>query len=357
MIRSLRLMIFLALGPQTSAWAQSQPALADSFYNFINANRTRASVYITRNDTVVARLNENQLMPLAGAVKLLVAIEFAQQSTHEMINENSYSKLEDVEKFYMPVADSIGYASWLAYLKTNNEIKDGKVKLVDIARGMMMFDCNANADYLMDVLGFDNVKDNISLFKLDKHTAIYPFAGAMFIYQLPKKTTEDKLIKSLAKYSDKKYSMEAYYFHTDLKEDSSFKSTFRPGEFTQKLHKMWSDNLPASTTKEYVSVMQALNNRSVIDEDAFFPVGEVIEYPMENKEYQKKFKYYGTAGGSNPFVLTHTVYFTMKDGTRFEWAIFFNNLNHVEKQKLQEWLVHFKEQYISDPVFRSRVRF
>ncbi len=354
---SFRLFCFFIFGLSSQAHAQLQPALADSFFNFINANRTRASVFITRNDTTIAKLNENQLMPLAGTVKLLIAIEFAQQSTHEMINENSYAKLDEVEKYYMPLIDSAAYANWLTYLKTHNEIKDGKVKLVDIARGMMMFDCNANADYLMDILGFDNVKDNISLFKLTKHTAIYPFAGSMFIYQLPKKTSEDKLIKALSKYSDKKYSMEAYYFHTDLKEDSSFKATFKPEQFTKKMQKMWSDNLPASTTKEYVSIMQALNNREVLDEEAFFPVGEVIEYPMENKEFQKKFRYFGMAGGSSAFVLTHAAYLTMKDGTRMEWAVFLNNLNIAEKKKMEEWLVHFKEQFINDPQFRNKLRF
>lgn len=351
------LFCFFVLGLSSQADAQSQPALADSFYNFINANRTRASVFINRNDTTIARLNENQLMPLAGTVKLLIAIEFAQQSTHEMINENSYAKLEDVEKFHMPLIDSAAYANWLAYLKTHNEIKDGSVKLVDIARGMMMFDCNANADYLMDILGFDNVKDNITLFKLKQQTAIYPFGGSMFIYQLPKKTSEDKLIKELAKYSDKKYSMEAYYFHTDLKEDSSFKATFKPEQFTAKMQKMWSDNLPASTTKEYVSVLQALNNRQIIDEDAFFPIGEVVEYPMENAAYQKKFKHFGMAGGSSAYVLTHAAYFTMKDETKMEWAVFLNNLNSAEKKKMEEWLVHFKEQFINDAVFRSKLRF
>ncbi len=337
--------------------AQLQPALADSFFNFINTNRTRASVYINRNDTAIARLNENKLMPLAGTVKLLIAIEFAQQSTHEMINENSYAKLEDVEKFYMPYIDSTAYNTWLQYLKTHNEIKNSSVKLVDIARGMMMFDCNANADFLMDLLGFDNVKDNITLFKLKQHTAIFPLAGSMFVYQIPKKSSEDKLLKALAKYSDKKYSMESYYFHMDLKEDSTLKAGFKPEQFSAKMQKMWSDNLPSSTTKEYTGIAQALNNREVLDEDAFFPVGEVVEYPMENKEFQKKYKHYGAAGSNSTYAFTRVVYLTMKDGTKMEWAIFFNDLAATEKKHLQEWLDHFESQIIFDPVFRNKVRF
>jgi D-alanyl-D-alanine carboxypeptidase len=348
--------IFFLLGCNF-ANAQSDAAKADSFLYFIKANPLRSSVYITRNDTVIARLNENRLMPLASTVAILIAIEFAQHSTHEAINENAYVPLSDIEKFYIPFIDSAAFNTWLDKAKANNEIKDGTVKLVDIARGMIMYGCYTNADYLMDLLGFDSVKDNIALFKLKQHTAIYPFAGSLFTYHIPKKSSEDKLLKALAKYSDKKYSMEAYYNHLDLKEDSSFKETFSPERFTPKLQKMWNDNLPASTAKEYVMVAQALNNREVIDEDAYFPIGEVLEYPMEKKEFQKLYKHFGAKTGKTPFIFTRVIYFTQKDGTRIESAIFFNGLSPAEEKKLEDWQPNFETQFINDPVFRAKVKF
>ena len=351
------LILILVLLLCNCAMAQLDPVKADSFFNFIKANPTRSSVYITRNDTVIARLNENKLMPLASTVTILVAIEFAQQSTHEMINENAYVNLEELEKFYIPFIDSAAYSSWLDYAKANNEIKNGTVKLVDVARGMIMFGSYTNADYLMDLLGFDSVKDNIALFKLKQHTAIYPFAGSLFTYHIPRKSSEDKLLKTLSKYSDKKYSMEAYYNHLDLKKDSSFKETFNAERFSVKLLKMWNENLPASTTKEYVMIAQALNNREVMDEDAFFPIGEILEYPMEKKENQKLYTHYGAKTGKTAFIFTRVMYFTRKDKTRIESAIFFNELSPAEEKKLEDWQPAFEAQYISDPVFRSKVRF
>ena len=341
----------------TCAKAQLDPAKADSFFYFIKANPLRSSVYITRNDTAIARLNENKLMPLASTVTMLVAIEFAQQSTHELINENAYVPVADVEKFYIPFIDSAAFNTWLDKAKAGNEIKNGSIKLVDIARGMIMYGCYTNADYLMDILGFDNVKDNIGLLKLKQHTAIYPFAGSLFTFHVPKKSSEDKLLKSLAKYSDKKYAMEAYYNHLDLKQDSSYKETFNPERFTVKLQKMWNDNLPASTTKDYVLLAQALNNREVIDEDAFFPVAEVLEYPMEKREFQKLYKHFGAKTGETPFIFTRVIYFTQKDGTRIESAIFFNGLSPAEEKKLENWQPAFEAQFLADPVFRSKIKF
>ena len=337
--------------------AQLDPAKADSFFYFIKSNPLRSSVYITRNDTVIARLNENKMMPLASTVTILIAIEFAQQSTHEMINENAFVKLEELETFYIPLIDSTAYLSWLEYAKAHKEIKDGSIKLVDIARGMILFGCYTNADYLMDLLGFDSVKENIATFKLKQHTAVYPFAGSLFTYHIPKKSSEDKLLKSLSKYSDKKYSMEAYYNHLDLKKDSTFKETFRPDKFTPKLFKMWNDNLPASTTKEYVKIAQALNNREVIDEDAYFPIGEILEHPMEKKENQKLFIHYGAKTGKTSLIFTRVMYLTQKDKTRMELAIFFTDLSPTEEKKLENWQLAFEAQFITDPVFRSKVRF
>ncbi|MEO6539535.1 MAG: hypothetical protein ABIN74_01040 [Ferruginibacter sp.] len=355
--KHLRLGLLFVLLCTAYAHAQSQPALADSFFNFLNANRLRSSVYITRNDTVTARLNENIMMPLASTVTMLTAIEFSQQSTHEMINENTYVPLDDINKFYIPYIDSAAYNAWLDYAKAHNEIKNGSVKLVDVTRGMVMFGTYANADYLMDLLGFDNVKDNIDLFKLKQHTAIYPFAGSLFSYVIPKKSSEDKLIKALSKYSDKKYSMEAYYNHQDLKTDSTLKVSFHYEKITPALQKLWSDHLPASTTKEYVSIAQALNNREVLDEDAYFGIGETLEYPMEKKEYQKLYKHYGAKTGSTSFIFTRVMYLTMMDGTRMESAIFLNDLAPAEEKKLETWLPSFEAQFINDPVFRSKLRF
>jgi D-alanyl-D-alanine carboxypeptidase len=203
-----------------SASAQLQPAKADSMFNFINANRNRASVYITRNDSVVANLNENKLMPLASTVKIMVAIEFAQQSAKEVINENAYVNLNELERYYIPNTDGGAHPAWLEYAKQKKLVKGDSVKLVDIARGMIIFSSNANTEYLMDLLGFDNVKDNIELFGLKQHTMIYPIVGSLFIYQPSKKTSEDKLIKSVSGLSDKKYSIEAYNYHLDMKEDT-----------------------------------------------------------------------------------------------------------------------------------------
>ena len=143
----------------------------------------------------------------------------------------------------------------------------------------------------------------------------------------------------------------------DMKEDSTFRSTFKPEQFTANLKKMWSEKLPASTTKDYVEIARVLNNRELIHEDAYFPIGEILEYPMESKVYQNKYKHYGAKTGTTSSVFTHVFYFTAKDGNKMEAALFFHNLWPTEVRRLEDWLSSFKDQLIADPLFRYNVRF
>ncbi len=74
---------------------------ADSLLDFIQQNKSRSSLLLKKNDTVIAALNENKLMPLASTVKIIVAIEFAKQASHHIFNENEKVSLNELDKYYI----------------------------------------------------------------------------------------------------------------------------------------------------------------------------------------------------------------------------------------------------------------
>ena len=186
---------FLSTSP---AVLYSQPG-ADSLLNFIKQNKSRSSLFLKKNDTVIAKLDENKLMPLASTVKIMVAIEFAKQAAHDIFNENKKIPLSELDKYYLPNTDGDAHPAWISYERKLGNIINDSVKLIDVARGMIMFSSNANTEYLMDMLGFDNVKNNIRLLGLKQHTAIYPLVASLFLYQNPKKVSEDKILKEIKK--------------------------------------------------------------------------------------------------------------------------------------------------------------
>ncbi|MEP6927994.1 MAG: serine hydrolase, partial [Ginsengibacter sp.] len=328
---------------------------ADSLLNFIKQNKSRSSFFLKKNDTVISKLNEDKLMPLASTVKIMVAIEFAKQAAHNIFNQNKKVSLSELEKYYLPNTDGDAHPGWINYERKLGNIINDSVKLIDVARGMIIFSSNANTEYLMDMLGFDNIKNNISLLGLKKHTAIYPLVSSLFLYQNPKKLNEDKILKEIKNMSDEDYVHAAFFIHTELKNNSAYKQKFRPQDLTLKMQKEWSNRLPASTTKEYVQVCTILNSRKYFDENTYVVLADVLETLMENPGNKAWLSHAGMKGGSTIFVLTKALYATLKSGTKIEMAYFFNDLTGEENHRMQSWMNDFEIQVLSNDDFRKKI--
>jgi len=332
----------------------SQPG-ADSLLNFIKQNKSRSSLFLKKNDTVIAKLEENRLMPLASTVKIMVAIEFAKQSAHDIFNESKKIPLSELAKYYVPNTDGNAHPAWLSYERTLGHTGNDSVKLIDVARGMIMFSSNANTEYLMDLLGFDNVKNNIRLLGLKQHTLIYPLVASLFLYQNPKNANGDKILKEIKNLSNEEYAKAAIFIHNALKNDTTYKKKFRPQDLTIKMQKEWSERLPASTTKEYVQVCSILNNRKYFDETIYRILADVLETLMEKPANKGWLSHAGMKGGSTIFVLTKALYATLKNGTKIEMAYFFNDLTGEENHRLQSWMNDFEIQVLSNEDFRKKI--
>ncbi len=345
---------FLLFSISLVSFAQAQTT-ADSLLNFINANRARASLYLMQNDTLVAKLNESKMMPLASTVKILVAIEFAKQAAKNSIDANEKISLTDLDRYYLANTDGDAHPDWLAYEKSKGHIKNDSVFLLDVARGMIMFSSNANTEYLMELLGMDNIQNNIEQLGLTQHSAVYPMVASLFMYQNSKKKTEADILKGIGRLSEEQYCRYIYDMHKALKFDTILKSKFKPQDLTMKMQKAWSDRLPASTTKDYVRICNILNNRAYFDEDTYSYIELILETLMENPANKKWLKHAGMKGGSTAWVLTKALYGTTQKGTRIEMAYFFNNLTEAENSMLQSWMNSFDDTVLSKLDFRKKI--
>lgn len=338
-----------------SAFSANAQKPEDSLLNFIKENKNRASLYLTQNDTVLAKLNEDKMMPLASTVKILVAIEFAKQVAKKSIAETDMVALTELERYYLPNTDGDAHPNWLAYEKSKGHIIGDSVQLFDVARGMIMFSSNANTEFLMELLGLDNIKNNIELLGLKKHSAIYPMVASLFMYQNPKKKSEVDVLKGIGKLSEQQYCRYIYDMHKALTYDTILKSKFRPQDLSMKMQKVWSERLPRSTTKEYVRIASILNNRAFFDDDTYAVLSGVLESIMENPANKTWLKHAGMKGGSTAWVLTKALYATTQKDERIEMAYFFNNLTINENDKLQGWMNSFELEVLSKAEFRKKI--
>jgi len=328
---------------------------ADSLFNFISQNRAKSAVYLVQNDSVLAMLNPNKRMPLASTVKLLVAVEFAKQSAAGVISESTPVALDDLEKYHFPLTDGGAHAQWLIYEKEMGHIQNDSIALLHVAQGMMWFSSNANTEYIMDLLGLDNVKNNLQLLGMHEHTPIYYLVSSLFMYQNPKKKKETAILKGIKRLNEEQYARYIYDMHNALKYDTVLKAKFNPADLSANMQKLWSERLPSSNVKTYAKLCNILNNRKYFTAEAYASFARVVEFAlMANPANQKMFKHAGMKGGSTAWVLTKALYATTQEGDRIELCYFFNDLTPKEQASLESWMNDFELRVLTDENFRTQ---
>lgn len=328
---------------------------ADSLLRFIDNHKEKSSLYIIRNDTILASLNENKMMPLASTMKIMVALEFSKQAAFKVFDTSKMVALSELNKYYLPLTDGNAHPNWLDYEKKNGGIVNDSVSLLNVARGMIIFSSNANTEYLMDLLGLQNINGNYRLMNIKDFTPLYYPVSSLFLYQNPKKLKEEKVLKEINFFSENDLIKATEVIHKQLKDKPEYKSTFNFGDLTPAMQKNWSNRLPSSTTAAYARIAYVLNNRGIFGKETYQVLERVLESIMENPANRQWLDHAGMKNGSTMYVLTNTMYATLKNGNRIAMAYFFNDLDPADGFKLQNWMNDFEIEVLTNPEFVKKL--
>lgn len=323
----------LATG-QSATTTGAVPPMADPVADFIRANPDRSAVFLVRNDTTLISLRADQPFPLASAVKTIVAIEFAKQAGAGKFDTQEMVLISDIDRYYLPETDGGAHPAWKTELTAQNLIVDNRVPLLEVAKGMIKFSSNANTEYLMERLGFDNVNANLTELTLPRHGRVLPMVAPLMLYST---TDKQATLTRIGAMSARDYETESMAIHQKLKQDAdgSYKKQFIFPD--PDLQKRWSDRLTASTVREYASIMYKLNRRTYYAPAVQTHLDKIMEWPLVvNPGNRAVYEHLGAKGGSTAFVLTNALYATTKDGNRSEVVCFFNNLTQIESEVLQK---------------------
>lgn len=293
--------------------------------DFIRQHPDKSAMYLVQDGKVTTAINADRKMPLASTVKIIIAIEYACQASIGKIDPMQWIDTTELDKYYIPNTDGNAHPQWLAYLKAMTRVKAGKVQLQEVAKGMIDFSSNANTEYLLDLLGVDNVNKRLTALGLTNHDSLYFFVSSLGVIN-------GKSVPELEKLSMAEYRSLSAGQHNKMKTDPTYKNgiVFLP----LNIQKVWSDRLPAATVKDYVSIMQKINSRTYFDSSTQRHLSTVMERLMDNPANQQWLKHAGMKGGSTSWVLTKALYATTTTGESTELAYFFNNLTEEEFEKL-----------------------
>lgn len=317
------------------------------------------SLCIKHNSQNWIDVNVHQLLPLASTVKIILAIEFAQQAAEGRIDPSQEVKLKELDTFYIPKTDGGAHEAWITHLKKDKE--SDSVTLLEIANGMIAYSSNANTEYLIEVLGLQEINQVRKSLELLNHDPIFPMVSALFIpIQLmsEKNLSKREILEVMKKMDMFEYCKRAIDIHnrwlkhppTDHEKKQLIKI------MDMDLQKNWSNRLPLSTTNDYVSIMNKLNSKTHFNENIHKYLDPVMEQLMKNENNREWLIHAGQKGGSTAFILTNAMYATDKKGNQTEIAFFANDLTIIEQEKLSRNINGFQLKFLRDGKFREHVK-
>ncbi|MBL7728611.1 MAG: hypothetical protein JNM68_13030 [Dinghuibacter sp.] len=327
---------------------------ADSMLAYFNQHREDAAIIYIKNDTLLINRNGKKLYPTAGMSNLLVAFEFAKQSAYKVIDTAEWVPLKELARYHLPGNQNDEYINWLRLMMARNKAGEGRVKLLEVARGMLQFGSAALAEYLMDRLGFDNIKSNIQSLGLEGHTSIVPPSSSLSLFQNRAKTNKKKIKKAIDNMDEEEYCKSAFLMHLAMKNDSLFKNKFGTLNADKEFIKMWSDRLPQSAAMPYAQLLQMILKEKTFDKPIFQHLRPLLEWPMQYATVSQMFNRFSMTGSATPYVFTQAQYAVNKKNESIIVVYICNNLKEGEFQALARWHQQFEQHLFTQPGFAEQ---
>src|SRR5690554_3527390 len=279
----------------------------------INKNKKHYSIILAENDNLLININAEELRPLASIVKLIIAVEFAEQVANKTINESTLVSIKDLESYHVPNTDGNAHKDWLKHIRESNKIVNlDSISLLEIAKGMITYSSNANTEYLLDKLGIDNVNIQLKKLGFKTHSKIsYPVSD-MYL------TSEE-----LGNDSRENLYHKSNLTHQKLKSGELLSENFDSDvDFTKAKQKLLNDRLSQSTAHEYYKLMIKFRDKNYFKKDVQDILYKIIERRATSEEYD--IIRYCSKGGSTSWVLNNVVYLERKNGKMYVLILFSN---------------------------------
>lgn len=319
---------------------------------FLKENPHKSAIKLVRNDTIIAQKNINHMMPLASTVKIILAIEYAEQAAQGIINPDQNISLTELDRFYVANTDGGAHPNWLKSI--NDKIKNDSISIKEIAKGMIKYSSNANTEWLSDKLELKNINNRLDSLDIKNHSKFYHIVSALFVgkEKFPK-LTGSELAAAIRNLSIEEYINTTDDIHNKLLSNINYKNDI--GDLSIEIQRVWSDNLPSSTVCEYTEIMKKINSRTYFSSETQSYLDEVMEFLLENPANSSWLEHAGNKGGSTAFVLTKALYATDKKSNKTELVYFFNDLGPIERTRLQMSMNQFELKILTDKKFRKKV--
>ncbi|MEC0139813.1 serine hydrolase [Paenibacillus macerans] len=321
---------------------------------FLAAHPELASMYVMENDRVLIDYQSDVKRPLASVLKIILAIELAEQAAEGRIDMNEAVPLDSLRRFYIPGTDGGAHPSWLDALGPA-VTADGTVSLMEAAKGMIHYSSNANTEYFMERLGLDNINARIQKLALSRHDPIFPVSSAMLMYGYMTKyehMSHRQAEQAMKGLTDQEYAAKAQLIFDWIRQNPESIPSLHDRSTPIPVQRIWSSKLPGATVKEYAVLLQNIQKGESLSPEAARIAREIME---RKPKPESRYITIGSKGGSSLSIMNQTLYCEDKQGNRIQLALFIHEPQGLEIMWLGKKLDLFLQKYLTDDHFKQQV--
>lgn len=353
-MKVLKWTMFIVLGIIIILFVTAYMLLRDNpayVLKHLDKNPKNSALYVTVDNNEKIAYHSDTPHPLASVAKITIALEYAYQVANGDINNNDSVQLSALEKFHIKNTDGGAHEAWLEEMEEKGNIHDETVSLHDVASGMITYSSNANADFLMDLLGAEKIDQRMEKLGLE-HDPIVPFTGSLAAVGVYKQQNKDwdAELRAMSDATFRELAIDTLQEMTQDDVDFTYAS-----EATLSAQRVWSDRLANAPAETYGKLLKAITNDE-FPEDVTATIQDLMEWPMEiNEENKDYYKVLGSKGGSTAFVFNDTMYVEDLEGKQLQIVLFMDDLSFWESFMLQRQENNFMVEMINNEDFLNRV--
>lgn len=325
--------------------------------NHLKNNPQTTSLYVVQNGKEVISYQSDVVRPLASTVKIIIATEYAMQIEQGRLNKEDLVSLDELNRHYFAGTDGGAHEAWLEIMTNEGKIKNNKVTLHDVAKGMIVYSSNTNTDYIIDLLGVSAMNERAKALGLTQHEEVYPIVSALLIPSHIKTggMNEEQLVQALKELPMETYRSLAQELSKELTEGTlDFEGATE--DLSMDVQKVWSDRLIGATANDYGKLMATISNNQ-LPPAATEVLRDLLEWPMQlNESNHDRFTHLGMKGGNTAFVLTQALYAETLEGDKTEIVLLTDDLSSWQMELIMRNFNSFVSKLIGDEDFRHNVQ-
>ncbi|MBY7142559.1 serine hydrolase [Virgibacillus sp. NKC19-3] len=330
------LLIVLLAGSGTGVYYffYSDPAIVSGYLEETDTT----SLYLSIDGEVKIDTAPGQERPLASTVKIMIAAAYAEQVASGELDPEALVPLEELGTFYLANSDGGAHADWLASVE--DDITDSQIPLQDVAQGMIVYSSNANAEYLLDLIGFDSIDERMEAWgMLDEQETLVPLVSSLLLV--------DDLGEEVENLSHAEIRERSVALHSEL--ESGERTLPDSFHMSSSLQRIWSDSVTSASAASYGDFLREVQTGEWGNAEENAILRDLLEdaYLFEDADYL------GGKGGSTGFVLNQALYAKLDTGEEMELVFFMDDLNIFQQKRVARSSNDFLIEVLSSENYRN----